>query len=105
MPKITGRIDIHHHALPPPYLAALNNSGRPQLAGVDPVTWSVESDLEVMDRNGIEVAILSVTAPGATLVAGPDAERLCRQTNESGCAFREVVASASGSKKSGYSRC
>lgn len=88
MKPITGRIDIHHHALPKPYLAALGKSGKPQLAGVDPITWDVESDLEVMDRNGIEVAILSVTAPGATLVEGVDAVRLSRETNE---AFARLI--------------
>lgn len=89
MKPISGRIDIHHHALPSPYLTALETSGRPQLAGVDPISWSVESDLEVMDRNGIEVAILSVTAPGATLVEGVEAVRLSRETNE---AFARLIS-------------
>jgi predicted TIM-barrel fold metal-dependent hydrolase len=89
MQPITGRIDIHHHALPLPYLTALNRSGKPQLAGVDPIAWSVESDLDVMDRNGIQVAILSVTAPGATIVDGADAGRLCRETNE---AFARLIS-------------
>ncbi len=82
MPNLTGRIDVHHHALPAPYVKALANSGKPQLAGVDPINWDVETDLAVMDRNGIQTAILSVTAPGTTFVEGEAAIRLARETNE-----------------------
>lgn len=82
MNSITGRIDIHHHALPAPYQEALNKTGKPQLAGVDPIHWDVQTDIDVMDRNGIEVAILSVTAPGTTFADAANAARVARATNE-----------------------
>lgn len=87
------RIDVHHHALPEPYLDALTQTGRPQLAGVDPVHWDVETDIEVMDRNGIATAILSVTAPGTTFLDKRAAARVARSTNE---AFARLISTRTG---------
>lgn len=76
------RIDVHHHVIPPVYQEAVDHyAGGTQLDGVDPVHWDRDTDLEVMDRHGIDMALLTVTAPGATL-AGDDAPRLARQVNE-----------------------
>ncbi|WP_326565162.1 amidohydrolase family protein [Amycolatopsis rhabdoformis] len=88
-----GRFDVHHHALPRPYQKALDSSGAPQLKGVDPIHWDVDSDREVMRDNDIRGALLSVTAPGTTIVPGPEAIRLARDTNEE---FARLVADNDG---------
>ena len=52
-----GRIDVHHHLLPPFYVKIMQPdiiaSGRPLQA------WSPEMSLDIMDKNGISTAILS----------------------------------------------
>lgn len=78
---MTTRIDVHHHVIPDVYQEAIEQVGV-QIKGVDPIYWSEESDIEVMDRNGIQTAILSVTAPGGALVDGQAAEDLVRRTND-----------------------
>lgn len=73
-------IDVHHHAVPPVYRAAL--SGIDPIPGVDYPEWEPDSSLEVMDRNGITAALLSITAPGVSFADPADAPRLARQVNE-----------------------
>ena len=78
-----GRIDVHHHLLPPFYVKIMQPdiiaSGRPLQA------WSPEMSLDVMDKNGIATAILS---PQNHLVAdslsdkSDRARMLARQHNE-----------------------
>jgi predicted TIM-barrel fold metal-dependent hydrolase len=55
--RLTGRIDVHHHLVPPFYVkemeAAIAATGRPLPA------WSPEISLEAMDKNGIATAMLS----------------------------------------------
>ncbi len=56
-PGAKGRIDVHHHLLPPFYVKIMQPdiiaSGRPLQA------WSPEMSLDVMEKNGISAAILS----------------------------------------------
>ncbi|MEV6412425.1 amidohydrolase family protein [Kribbella sp. NPDC051718] len=73
-------IDVHHHAIPPAYAAAI--SGLDPIPGVDYPTWSPEQSLEVMDHNGIAAALLSITSPGVTFLSADQARRLARQVNE-----------------------
>ncbi|MFF9015009.1 amidohydrolase family protein [Streptomyces sp. NPDC014870] len=75
-----GLIDVHHHAIPPTYRAALGD--KVAIPGVDYPTWSPEASLEVMDRHSIAAAVLSVTAPGVTFAQGAEARRLAREVNE-----------------------
>ena len=53
------RIDVHHHAVPPAYLAASGLTGVPQLNG-----WSVQKSLDDMDAAGVATAMLSVPSAG-----------------------------------------
>jgi len=56
VPNEPWRIDVHHHVVPPPFVAAVARSGR----SVRTPAWSPESALATMDileREGI--------APGA----------------------------------------
>lgn len=77
--RSAGRIDIHHHASPPSWLAAVRGQ-------IDPLAtnWTVQKSLADMDAAGVETAIVSITTPGVVL-AGMDraaTRRLARECNE-----------------------
>ena len=73
-----GRIDVHHHYVPPGYISAV---GSAQLAA--PIlTWSPAKSLEDMDRAGVAKAMLSITTPGLSF-GFPDASvKLARLCND-----------------------
>ena len=83
------RIDVHHHILPPDYVAAVGDEriGPLILAGRTP-EWTPQMSVEAMDRNGIATAVTSISAPG--LWFGDDAEsvRLARMCNEYAASMR-----------------
>jgi predicted TIM-barrel fold metal-dependent hydrolase len=55
------RIDVHHHFLPPQFLADLKRRGVHWTGGSPPVPgWSPEAAREMMARNGIAFAMASV---------------------------------------------
>jgi 6-methylsalicylate decarboxylase len=84
------RIDIHHHAIPAVYAAALVDAGVTEpIVGVAYPVWDVDTDLAVMDRHDIQAAVLSITAPGVSFVSGAAAAAAARATNE---AFADLVA-------------
>jgi predicted TIM-barrel fold metal-dependent hydrolase len=75
-----GRIDVHHHLVPPTYADFLHERGlRP---GVDVPRWSPEASLKVMRRNGIDTSILSLSTPGAWFGQDHEARRLAREVND-----------------------
>lgn len=81
MGRRPGRIDVHHHLVPPRYAAVLRERGiRP--GGVEVPTWSPESSLRVMARNNIATSILSLSTPGAWLGDDEQARRIAREVNE-----------------------
>jgi 6-methylsalicylate decarboxylase len=81
--KRSGRVDVHHHVVPPMWQEAIARlSSTPAIPGVDDVRWDPETDLQVMDRNGIQAAVASITAPGVAFVEGPDAVKVARGVNE-----------------------
>jgi predicted TIM-barrel fold metal-dependent hydrolase len=79
-------IDLHHHIVPEEYVSALAKIGVNASLGRGFPEWDVKEDLDVMDRNGISSAILSVSAPGVYFkdTGRPleIARDLSRQTNE-----------------------
>ena len=81
----SGKIDTHHHYFPKVYVDAV---GWDMLAAAMPngkaPDWSVEAALDTMEANGIDEAILSVSA-GPRL---PDAPKLLRQCNDYGTELR-----------------
>ena len=86
------RIDVHQHLLPPPYLK-YNRAGIISGADVDPtpvLRWSPTRMLAEMDRTGIEVAILSMSSPGVSMLGGTRAQirTLARACNEYAAALR-----------------
>ena len=57
----TQRIDVHHHLLPPDFLADLKRRSVHWTGGSPPVPgWNVSLAREMMERNGIAVAMTSV---------------------------------------------
>lgn len=73
------RIDVHHHIVPPSWLAAMDIIGRtdPRLAG-----WSVQKSLDDMAQGGVATAIASPTTPQVTPLGKDAAVRIARQSNE-----------------------
>jgi predicted TIM-barrel fold metal-dependent hydrolase len=78
------RIDIHHHFLPQRYMAEEHERAAVahNLSGAALLQWTPERALEVMDRNGIELAVGSVSTPGVWHGDVAAARRLSREWNE-----------------------
>jgi predicted TIM-barrel fold metal-dependent hydrolase len=56
-----NRIDVHHHLLPPQFLADLKRRGVHWTGGSPPVPgWTPQAAIEMMQRNGIALAMASV---------------------------------------------
>ena len=60
-----GRIDVHHHHIPPALLAGLPPGDRGRLG-----SWTPERSIEQMDKFDIAIAILSMTQMGDLLYDG-----------------------------------
>jgi 6-methylsalicylate decarboxylase len=75
------RIDVHHHVVPPTWLAAMDLIGRtnPPLAN-----WSIQKTLDDMDKGGVATSIVSPTAPQVTPLGREAAVRIARESNEYG---------------------
>lgn len=86
---MSGLIDVHHHILPPDYVEAVGREaiGKLLVSGRAP-DWSPETSLAVMDRNGIEKAYVSMSAPGVTLAGHQEAVALVRLVNDYAAAMR-----------------
>jgi predicted TIM-barrel fold metal-dependent hydrolase len=86
-----GRIDTHHHLLPPGYLERARDFLAKAIPGMAPVysqPWSPAKSLDEMDRHGIATAVLSVSAPGIDF-AGPQlAMKLARLCNDYAAGMR-----------------
>jgi predicted TIM-barrel fold metal-dependent hydrolase len=84
------RIDIHHHFLPSRYREWLSSKGIVEGSGRKGgfPEWSPELALEVMDHQGIEIAVVSISTPGVCLSTDPstypDACATARMVNEEG---------------------
>ncbi len=70
-------------------LVAYANAGGIDPSGWKLPSWSVQSSLDFMNQHGIKTAILSLTAPGTSLLQGVDAATLARQCNEYAASLRE----------------
>jgi 6-methylsalicylate decarboxylase len=81
---MTGRIDIHHHALPAEVIELMRELGLPTPAQ----QWCLNDTLDVMDANAIEASVVSNVFPCDVLGDAALARRLARQVNE---AAAEVV--------------
>jgi len=77
-----NRIDVHHHIVPPEYVKALAKLGITESAGIPFPHWNAETALDVMDRQGIKVAITSISYPGVYFGDLAFARELARRCNE-----------------------
>nr|WP_256674610.1 amidohydrolase family protein [Pseudomonas sp. ALS1131] len=77
-----GRMDVHHHLLPPFYCAALQRAGIGDFAGMGLPEWTVEQSLDLLDTQGIQAAMLSLPAPGVDIGDAHVAVDLARRCNE-----------------------
>jgi predicted TIM-barrel fold metal-dependent hydrolase len=78
-PKL-GRIDVHHHMLPPFYMdlrRAVPDVGKMPM-------WSPSKSLDDMEKNGVTTAILSLAVSGVTFDAGEAGRSLARKSNDFG---------------------
>src|SRR5262245_38994388 len=78
----SNRIDIHHHIFPPEFLKIATDHGISDAGDVAFPAWSAESAVALMDRRGIETAIVSIAAPGVWFGDAAEARRLARASNE-----------------------
>lgn len=78
-------VDVHAHFLPDFYVAAARRAG---IAFPDGMPfwpqWSVAEHLQLMDTNGIERSILSISSPGVHFGDDAAARSLARQVNDFG---------------------
>lgn len=80
-----GMIDVHHHHIPPFYLAEYRERISGSRGGkLNPawLSWSPERALEAMDAAHVSTAILSLTSPGVWFGDAIAAARTARQVNE-----------------------
>jgi 6-methylsalicylate decarboxylase len=75
----TDRIDIHHHAFSPGYVAELDKAGQ-----APPIVknWSLAKTLDDMAKAGVGTAILSFTTPQVNFSSATNANRIAREHNE-----------------------
>ena len=59
-----GKIDVHQHVLPEPYVDALAEIGVHGAGGVAFPEWRPQAALEMMDAQNIETGLLSISSPG-----------------------------------------
>lgn len=86
-----GRIDVHAHFLPEVYARALDKAGMKTVDGGMPVpTWSEQAALEVMDRQGIATAMISLSSPATHFLAVDERPQLARAVNEAGAALMKA---------------
>jgi predicted TIM-barrel fold metal-dependent hydrolase len=82
MGAVPHRIDVHHHILPPAYVAALRRVGVTREGGVPLPHWNADRAVALMDRQGIATAVTSISAPGVYFGDPGLARDLARQCNE-----------------------
>lgn len=79
-----GRIDVHHHLFPPAYKAENALRGITEEAGARIPDWTPQHSIDVMDANGIQTSLLSLSAPGVYFDDKSAAIDLARSCNDYG---------------------
>lgn len=89
MAIMQGRLDVHHHIIPPAFLAEMQRRGCATVAGAALPPWTPADSIAVMDANGIQTALTSLSAPGVYFGDRAAAVALARQCNEYAAGMRE----------------
>lgn len=77
------KIDVHHHIIPEPYLDALRSAGVSYSGGMGIRSWVPEDSLELMDRSGIQTAIVSISEPALLPIKDKElSKKIAREVNE-----------------------
>jgi 6-methylsalicylate decarboxylase len=77
-----GWIDVHAHFTTPEYIAHATAAGYDRPDGMRGYpSWSVDEHLRVLDDNGIEMAVLSMSSPGVHFGDDAAAILLAREIN------------------------
>jgi predicted TIM-barrel fold metal-dependent hydrolase len=85
-----GWIDVHAHFTTPEYVEAASASGHAQPDGMRGYpSWSVEDHLRLLDDNGIDLAVLSMSSPGVHFGDDDQARALARAVNDVAAAAAE----------------
>lgn len=81
---LVASIDVHSHALPASYLAALAELGIDPVAedGFPTPAWSEEGHLAFMDKTNQEFCVLSISTPHINRGSNEQAARLARAVND-----------------------
>jgi 6-methylsalicylate decarboxylase len=75
-----GRIDVHHHMLPPFYMDLRRKA---ENVGQMP-PWSPSKSLDDMEKGGVTTAMLSLAVSGVTFDLGEAGRSLARKSNDFG---------------------
>ena len=75
-------IDVHHHLIPDRYRKALAARNIKTAGGVPLPQWGPAQSKSLMNRNGIAIAILSISSPGVHFGVDSAARDLARQCND-----------------------
>lgn len=88
---VDSRIDVHHHFFSPKWVQAVEkrNALQPVLGFDHFKNWTLDRDIEVLDRDGVEKAYLSVTQPGVWFGDVKESAYLARDLNEHGTGMKE----------------
>jgi predicted TIM-barrel fold metal-dependent hydrolase len=81
-PTSPFRIDVHHHVVPPAFARAMKDQGQSLVAGAPLPEWSPRRSLDVMDLQGIQTALLSLSAPGVYFGNASRAVSLAQACND-----------------------
>lgn len=80
-----GLIDVHHHLIPPFYLAEYRDKIASSRGGqITPawLSWSPEKAIDAMDSANVATAVLSLSSPGVWFGDSSAATRTARRVNE-----------------------
>jgi 6-methylsalicylate decarboxylase len=77
---MTFTVDLHHHVIPDFYWEASNEGGN-AAGGINPPPWSLDGAIAYLDEARIDVAVASISTPGAHLGDDAAARTLARRVN------------------------
>jgi predicted TIM-barrel fold metal-dependent hydrolase len=77
-------IDIHHHVIPPFYLAENRERIEGSRGGQTPawLGWTPQNAIAAMDEHGVQTAVISLSTPGVWFGDVEEARRTARRFNE-----------------------